>query len=62
MSSYLHVVYISCNKVSLNFASLHANFQTFPTLCLENRAIRMIFDFAEIRSQFGKINIEIPNF
>ena len=34
--------------------SLHANFQTFSTVCSENRAITMTFDFAEIRSQVGK--------
>ena len=45
--SYIHV--------SISKLSFHANFQTFSKLCSENRAIIMIFDFAEIRSQVGKL-------
>ena len=41
--------------LSISKLSLHANFQTFSKLCSENRAIIMIFDFAEIRSQVGKL-------
>ena len=39
--SYIHV--------SISKLSLHANFQTFSTLCSGYRAITMIFDFAEFK-------------
>ena len=41
--------------LSISKMSLHANFQTFLILCSENKAITMIFNFAEIRSQDGKL-------
>ena len=35
--------------LSISKLSLHANFQTFSTLCSGYRAITMIFDFAEFK-------------
>ena len=47
---FLRVIYLSISKLSF-----YANFQTFSTPCSEIRAVSMTFDFAEIRSQIGKV-------
>ena len=41
--------------LSISKLSLHANFQTVSTLCSGNRGITIVFDFAEISSQVGKL-------
>ena len=41
--------FLSDIHLSISKLSLHANFQTFSTLCSGYRAITMIFDFAEFK-------------